>query len=195
VSEGRSPLTERTESAILEAAATVFAEHGAGASMAEVAAAAGIGRATLYRHFPSREALLEALSAAAIAEMAGRLAEAGLERAPVAEAIARIARAIATVGTRYLVLVREQVPADRETVERELAGPIRAVIARGQEEGEIRDDVPAEWLSRLLGGLAGGALNLAAEHGLGIEETSALVVSAFLDGARTRQPKSAEARS
>jgi AcrR family transcriptional regulator len=75
--------------------------------MAEVAAAAGVSRATLYRYYPSRETLLEALAAQALAEAGARIADAGLERAPVDEAIERIVRAVIAVGDRYAVLLQE----------------------------------------------------------------------------------------
>lgn len=46
---------------LLDVARDVFGEHGAEASMRDVARTAGVGIGTLYRHFPTREALLEAL--------------------------------------------------------------------------------------------------------------------------------------
>lgn len=51
----------RTHERILEVASSVFTKHGANASLNEVAQLAGIGPGTLYRHFPTRQALLEAL--------------------------------------------------------------------------------------------------------------------------------------
>src|SRR3989449_2831447 len=100
---------DRTKAAILDAAAHALSEHGGRTSMADVAAAAGVSRATLYRYYPDREALLGALASRALADAAARLADAGLERAPVEEAIERIVRALTTVGDRYAVLAREQV--------------------------------------------------------------------------------------
>src|SRR5579862_1296314 len=99
-----APRHDRTATAILDAAVHLFSEEGGSSNMAEVAAAAGISRATLYRYFPHREALLEALSTYALADAAARLADAGLERAPVEEAIERIVRAIVAVGDHYAVL-------------------------------------------------------------------------------------------
>ncbi len=50
----------RNRDRILKAAMQHFASHGIGASLEEIAKAAGVGAGTLYRHFPSREALLAA---------------------------------------------------------------------------------------------------------------------------------------
>src|SRR5438105_2744341 len=135
---GSAPRHDRTTAAILDAAAHALSEHGRGANMADVAAAAGISRATLYRYYPDREALLDALASHALAAAAARLADAGLERAPVEEAIERIVRALTAVGDRYGVLLREQVEADPGEIERLVAAPMRAVFPRGLESGLLR---------------------------------------------------------
>src|SRR5688500_7631998 len=62
----------RVASAIVEAAAHALAQDG-DISMAEVADAAGVARATLYRYFPNRHALVDAVAATALTDAAGRL--------------------------------------------------------------------------------------------------------------------------
>ncbi len=52
---------ERNRLLLLEAAKTVFADKGSGASLEEIARAAGVGIGTLYRHFPTRDALVAAV--------------------------------------------------------------------------------------------------------------------------------------
>ena len=74
----RPGLRERVASAIVEAAAVVFAARGDSASMSDVAGAAGVARATVYRYFPSRDALLEALIGV-IVSVLGAAASAGVE--------------------------------------------------------------------------------------------------------------------
>src|SRR5438067_13907529 len=112
------PRHDRTAAAILDAAAHALSEHGRSTNMADVAAAASVSRATLYRYYPDREALLAALASHALVDAAARLADAGLERAPVEEAIERIVRALTAVGDRYAVLLREPIEADPGEIER-----------------------------------------------------------------------------
>src|ERR1700742_3736865 len=60
---GRKPRTDaqRNRERILEVAKLAFTRHGANASLDDIAKDAGVGAGTLYRHFPSREALMEAV--------------------------------------------------------------------------------------------------------------------------------------
>jgi TetR/AcrR family transcriptional regulator, mexCD-oprJ operon repressor len=176
---------DRTASAILDAAAHVLAER-SDANMAEIAAAAGVGRATLYRYYPSREALLQALADAALREAGERLADAGLDRAAVPEAIERIVRAVVGVGDRYVVLARERIRHDPDDAERLLGEPLRSVFERGIDEGVLREDVPVDVILELFGGLLGAAVRLVGERRLGLEEIAATTTALFLDGACAR---------
>jgi AcrR family transcriptional regulator len=148
--------------------------------------AAGVSRATLYRYYPHREALLDALATQALADAAARLADAGLERATVEEAIERIVRALVAVGDRYAVLIREQVKIDPTEADRLLGAPMRAVFARGIERGVLRRDLPADVLLELFGGALTAAVKLAQGRQLGLEEASAVTAAVFLNGARAR---------
>jgi AcrR family transcriptional regulator len=176
--------SDRTAGAILDAAAHVLSEQGGGnSSMADVAEAAGVSRATLYRYYPHREALLDALAAKALADAAARLADAGLERASVEEAIERIVRAIAAVGDRYAVLVHERVEFDHAEAQRLLGVPMQAVFERGVEDGLLRRDLPLDVLLELFGGALMAAVKLVQQGRLGLEEASAATAAVFLEGA------------
>jgi AcrR family transcriptional regulator len=83
---GRKPRAdaERNRVRLLETAKSAFAEKGAGASLDEIARTAGVGAGTLYRHFPTRDALIEAVyrnEMAQLVDAATRLTE---TRAPIA---------------------------------------------------------------------------------------------------------------
>jgi TetR/AcrR family transcriptional repressor of mexCD-oprJ operon len=177
----KTSLRERVAAAILESAAEVIAAREQ-ASMADVADAAGVARATLYRYYPTREALVEALSRFGLEEAGGRLDAAGLDRVPVPEGFARAVRALVNVGDYFVVLVRERGGPVQADFDRRVVGPLRKLIERGQADGEIREDVHASWLLESL--LALVATVLPSAPALGPEDTVHAIASLFLDGAR-----------
>lgn len=180
-----SPRFDRTSAAILDAAAHVFSAEGVGAGLAGVAAAAAISRATLYRYYANRDALLDALVADAVADLVRRLEDAGLARAGVEDAIERILRAVVAVGDRYAVLLSDH---DRvRSVLPQFAAPVNEVLTRGVDSGALRDDLSIETLNEFLSGAALSAVKLTRQRRLGLEEASAAAASLFLDGSRPRE--------
>jgi TetR/AcrR family transcriptional repressor of mexCD-oprJ operon len=167
-----------TKHGILAAAASVLAAR-QGASMAEVAAAAGIARGTLNRHFPTRESLLRALEGAANEEAGRRLAEANLDGVPVDEALARVVRALVAVGEDFIVLLRERRPPEPG-----FAGPLVALIERGRATGEIRSDAPVTTLVESLLALIGACVRTGRAAEIGSEDISSMALGLFLAGAR-----------
>jgi TetR/AcrR family transcriptional regulator, mexCD-oprJ operon repressor len=180
----RQALQERVAAAILEAAARVLAGRGEHASMNDVAAAAGVARATLYRYFPSRQALLDELARIAAADAGARLASARIDEVPAEEGVKRAVRALIEVGDPFVVVARERVRPDPEQLERSVLEPIRRLFERGQAAGEIRDDVPSSWLTDALVGLVVSVLP--SRPVLGREDTIATIAGLFLEGARSR---------
>jgi TetR/AcrR family transcriptional regulator, mexCD-oprJ operon repressor len=178
----RPALRERVATAIVEAAAGVLAERGDQASMSDVAAAAGVARATVYRYFPNREALLEALGRLALEDIGDRLAAARLDEVAVGDGLERAVRALVTVGDGFVVVARDRGRPSNAEFDERIAAPVREVFARGQREGAIRDDVPAAWLAEALFGIVVSVIGSAPR--LGTEDTIAAIASVFLDGAR-----------
>jgi TetR/AcrR family transcriptional regulator, mexCD-oprJ operon repressor len=180
----RQALQERVAAAILEAAARVLAVRGEHASMNDVAVAAGVARATLYRYFPSRQALLDELARIAADDAGARLASARIDEVAAEEGVKRAVRALIEVGDPFLVVARERVRPDPERFERSVLEPIRRLFERGQAAGEIRDDVASSWLTDALVGLVVGVLP--SRPVLGREDTIAAIAALFLEGARSR---------
>jgi AcrR family transcriptional regulator len=140
---------ERNRAAVVEAALALFGERPE-ATMADVAAAAGVGRVTLYAHFPSRQALLEAVIDRAVAEAVARPADAVAPNAPAGEAIRALVRSswrtLHRFGRLSAMVQRELGP----ELLRDRHGPILDevddLVARGQADGSFRADLPRTWL-------------------------------------------------
>jgi TetR/AcrR family transcriptional repressor of mexCD-oprJ operon len=185
MSKPQTTLRARVSSAILEAAAMVLAERGEQASMADVAAAAGMARATVYRYFPNREALFEALGRLAVEQAGERLQAGRLEEVAVPEAFERAVRALVGVGDSFVVVSRESARPDPEQFEQRVASPLRDLIERAQSLGEVRRDLPASWLMESLIGIVVSGLQT--RPSLGVDDTVAGISSLFLDGARLQR--------
>ena len=125
---------------VLAAAAEVFDEHGLGAGLEDVARRAGVGVATVYRRFPSREALLETLLSELLEVY---LAEAEQARAlPEGRGLAAFVRTVAEVQAtpRGCALRLWSSPAVEELRMR-LHERMAALIADAQQHGTCRDGV------------------------------------------------------
>ncbi len=152
--------------------------------MNDVAVAAGVARATVYRYFPNRNALLDALARVAVGDATSRLAAARLDEVEVNEAVRRAVRALVEVGDYLLVLARERVRPNPEQFEQGISRPLCRLFERGRASGALRDDIPTSWLTESLVGLIGSVLP--ATPALGKEDTIAAISSMFLDGTRGR---------
>jgi AcrR family transcriptional regulator len=135
----------RNREKVLEAARTVFSEHGRDAQMDDVARGAGVGVGTVYRHFPTKEALIEALMVAAFESIA-EAAEAALEIEDPWEAFTSVLwRGAETMaGDRALSEVFASIPGATESVMPTVEGltqTMAELIRRAQEAGALRDDL------------------------------------------------------
>lgn len=166
----------------------VLADH-PGASMAEIADASGLGRATLYRHFATRADLVRVIQARAMDAGAVALAAADLDRGDAVDALRRAIAALVAVGERFRLLAGEAaLDPTRMQYRPEVAGRLLAVVERGQRTGELRDDLPATWVVSALSALLGVALRSLADRDLGRQDAAAWVAATLLDGITSPQP-------
>jgi AcrR family transcriptional regulator len=140
---------ERNVAAIVAAARDLLC-RGTLPSMGEVAVAAGVGRVTLYAHFASREALLDAVVRQVMAETDEALTALHLDDAPSQVALDRLVRTSWQILDRHRtvrsVALTELGPeALREQHDR-VAHHVERLIARGQADGVFRADLPGPWL-------------------------------------------------
>lgn len=121
------------------------------ASMAEIARQAGVVRATIYVHFPTREDLIGAITERAIAEVTEVIAAAEPERGDASEALRRvIAAAWRTLGRFHaLVAINTQLAGhDLRGRHDPVLALLEPLIKRGQRDGSFRPDVPPTGTSR-----------------------------------------------
>ncbi|MFB9522005.1 MULTISPECIES: TetR/AcrR family transcriptional regulator [Streptomyces] len=180
----------RNHAKLLAEARAAFAEHGTDASLEEVARRAGVGIGTLYRHFPTRHALLSAVFQDAVDELLTRAHE--LAESPDDEpctALATWLRAIITHASEYRGLARALLAASGTTggatALSSCSTPMReagtTLLARAQQAGAVRGDVPIGDLMQLTNAIA-----LAAEQSPDDPELADRLLSLAVRGLRPR---------
>jgi AcrR family transcriptional regulator len=175
--------TERTRAVILEAAARVLGRR-PDAAMADIADEAGVGRATLYRHFPTRDSLLRGAEVAGIAELTEGIESANLGDLSVERAIARMVSVFLRTGAKYAALITQDEDRHDSIDKERVIQPVREVIDRGVREGVLRADPPADVLFEMFSALLERALWLTVAGTTTPEAATDAVVDLFLDGAR-----------
>jgi TetR/AcrR family transcriptional regulator, mexCD-oprJ operon repressor len=150
---------ERNKIKILDAATACLCRSTT-ASMAEIAQAAGVGRVTVYGHFPSREALIEATLARLLER--GEAVLAGLDlsgdpRQALATLIESSWRLIADASTVLQAAQAVLAPGRIRELHAKPAQRVQELIRRGQADGAFRTDLPTSWLVSVLHHLLKGA--------------------------------------
>ena len=129
------------------------------ATQDEIAAAVGVSRATLHRHFSGRPALMEALEDLAIAEMRKVLKAVRLQDGSATEALRRLIAACQPVSPYLALLYSQSQELDFDTTQDawlEIDTEITSLFQRGQHDGDFRPDLTAAWLTEALYSLVGG---------------------------------------
>jgi AcrR family transcriptional regulator len=153
---GQRADAQRNRRKVLDAARVAFAEEGLDVHVEEIARKAGVGVGTVYRHFPNKEDLLEALAHdrfAGKAEAARRALEDPDPRNGFDDFMRYCAKAMAE--DRALSEAMDQRPemCARAAEEVDLLELVDQLIVRGQEAGVLREDLAAEDVPSLLCGL------------------------------------------
>lgn len=143
---------------ILAAAEAVFGEQGASGSTEEVARRAGVGIATVFRHFPTKDALVEAALLNHFAVLGERAAELAESRDP-ARALRTLVRTMIETGATKITLAsllgaRGEFPASVRGASDELRASVALVLRRAQQAGAARQSVTVDEVYLLVRGLA-----------------------------------------
>ena len=175
----------RNRERLIEAATEIFSAGGPQASLEAVAKKAGVGIGTLYRHFPTRDALFEAVyrhEVDLLGDLAERLAKV---EAPVEALKTWLQANVRLVATKKGMIEALQLAAHGSSELKaysydRMIGAIRLLLDRAVKAGEVRGDVPPEDLLRTLVGIY-------YSQGTGDWQPTALrMVDVFVDGLRKR---------
>jgi AcrR family transcriptional regulator len=179
---------QRNRALLLECAGQAFAEHGTTASLEDVAKRAGVGIGTLYRHFPTRDSLIEAAYRHGVEQLCDG-ADQLLATLPPDDALeAWMLDFVAYVATKRglagaLKLSAPDTHAELFAyVHERLRAAIGSLIDAGAAAGKIRGDVDGFDLIRALGGIC------MVSDQPGWQDQAKRLVSLLLDGLRYGAP-------
>ncbi len=150
---------QRNRERILDAAKRAFARSGAHASLDDIAKEAGVGPGTLYRHFPSRDELLEGVYRTEVEKLAAAERRFAETMAPLAALRAWMFLFVDYIATKKIIAPALNASVERpsKVVESSYA-PIheamRSLLKRAMKSGEVRKDVDPVDLLRALVGVA-----------------------------------------
>ena len=178
---------ERSVRAILEAAERVLAED-AGASMEQIADAAGLTRITVHRRFANRQALLEALSVSAMQQLLEAIEEARPNSAPALVALYRVTANVLRVKSawRFTLTHNTSLSGEAAGLWAEIDALTVELLARAQREGLLAPATDLDWMRQVYYALLTEALNRPGTDGDAAAEDpdalAALVIDTLLHG-------------
>ncbi|MFC5911443.1 TetR/AcrR family transcriptional regulator [Streptacidiphilus monticola] len=155
------------------------------AAMDEIARAAGISRATLHRMFPGREALIGEIAAFALRRMDAAVDAARIESGDPVAAVRRLAERMIPEAQLVAFLSGESRLFDDDEITRawdEIDARVGALFLRGQQQGLLRVELPAGWLSEAFFSLLAGVGWAVQDGRLAARDSTRALTELFLGG-------------
>jgi AcrR family transcriptional regulator len=148
---------QRNRERILKVAKEAFTRSGADASLDDIAKQAGVGAGTLYRHFPTRDALIEAVYRTEVDKLAAAERELAEKLPPVEALRAWMLLFVDYIATKHIIAPALNTlvggPSKMYEASRgQITGAIDALVKRAIQSGDIRKDLdPFDLLRALIG--------------------------------------------
>lgn len=157
----RKPRTDalRNRERILEVAKAAFTRHGADASLDDIAKQASVGAGTLYRHFPTRDALIEAVYRSEVEKLAAAAHDFAVAKAPIEALRAWLLLFVDYIAAKHIIAPALNSvaggPSRLYEGSRSLVqGAIDELVKGAKKSGEVRRDVDASDLLRAVIGVS-----------------------------------------
>ena len=168
--------------AIIGAAIRLWSRN-PGATFSEVALHAGVGRATLHRHFRTRDDLLTALAEICIEETNEAVAAAVDRNASASRQLRRMFEAVIPLGDRYHFLYRAEIGDEHTTAEyRRQLDRVGTLVGQLKAEDAVASDVPTAWVVAQIDQLIWTAWNEVASGRVAAADAASLATRTLLHG-------------
>lgn len=172
----------RNVEAILDAAVACLARD-PDVSVVEIAAAAGVGRVTLYGHFKTRAELVDAALVRTI-ERADQILDTTDTTGDPVEALVRLVASSWQIVDQFrnvLLAAQRELPAERiRGVHDRVLRRIQSVVERGQRDGAFRTDLPKRWMVTTVISLMHAAAGDAAAGRVEVDQVPGLITATLL---------------
>ncbi|WP_019912585.1 TetR/AcrR family transcriptional regulator [Paenibacillus sp. HW567] len=179
---------------ILDAATNLLIEK-PGASMNEIAEAAGIGIATLHRYVDSREQLMVHLGFRAIEVVSETMRSVALNEANSEAYIPELIEALIPLGDKIYFLAHDasvNYNPEIDAADQKLREPVMHVIDQLQQQGFLRSDMDKEWIMNVLYSLLFLTWQQVKSGHIAVKSAAALVVDTFYKGVQTKSVQEAK---
>lgn len=186
-----SPIRPSTRDAVVRAAIALFAVR-EGASLDDVAAAAGVARATLFRHFGSRDELVRAAGLQSLAELEEALRHADLARGTARDRLLRLLEVLVPAGQKLRFVYRCADLVDDDALlraEARLDRHIAPVLEAAVRAGLVARDLGGVWLSEVFESLLYASWTAVARGAVAPADAPRLLMRTLLHGLG-REPRS-----
>lgn len=172
-----------TKDAIIKAAFLTFNEN-PGAALSEVADRAGVGRATLHRHFSARDDLMATLAQTAMDELDAAIDLATVNAQSHTEGLQLSLAAVVPLASRQWFLSHEDFSKTPDLLvrHRESVAELHAEIEAARAEGSFDPDLPTEWIAEVYENLIYTAWTMVREEHATPRQAGIMAWNTFLKG-------------